>query len=479
MHIAVENGNTEIISLLLNHPNINVNNKTVEKNIGGNGDSYGDLDYSTTSYTRIMKSALHIAIQNNDHESVELLLDNPSIDVNSISKHQYRYYYEYQRERIIGYTANSVNASELKTCLYSAIENLNIKIIQLLLSKSEIDVNHPSCIITNRDELKNYVDILASEDVLDKVDFYEDTDIKPEIIKQTPLSLAFEKGNDDIISLLISNPTIDTHQDNVLSKVIKKGNVDIYNKLLSHPGYDEKEFNSALHSAVESGNVEMVKTILNRPEIDVNCVLNGKTAIQVAAAKGNLEIFNLLLYHPDFDIMHNYCGQNALNEAAENGNLDIFQSLLQKPEIDINYRSQTGFTVLHHAVRGLNIDIVNLLLERPDMNINVVSNDNITPFQIAADLQNVEIIRAFLKRNDAKFDPNTIYPNINENQVKIVTFSLINSIKAENQGNQEIWDKLDEKFLFYIFNNSKISSTSTLNFFLNQLYQVQILNKII
>ncbi|KAK8838749.1 hypothetical protein M9Y10_032788 [Tritrichomonas musculus] len=479
LHIAVETGNTEILSLLLNHPNIKVNSKTVEKKIGGSEDSYGDLVYNIVSYTRIMKSALHIAIQNNDYESVELLLDDPFIDVNSISKHEYRYYYSYQRERSFGYCGNSVNASELKTCLFSAIENLNIKIIQLLLSKSKIDVNHPSCIITNRDEFKNYLDILASDDVLEKVDFYEDDDIEPKIIEQTPLSLAFEKENDDIISLLLSYPTIDAHQDNALSKGIKIGNVDIYYKLLSQNRYDGKEFNSALHNAVESGNIDMVKTILNRPGIDVNGDLNGKTAIQIAASKGNLEIFNHLLCHPDFDIMHNYCGQKALNEAAENGNLDIFKVLLEKPEIDINYRSQTGFTVLHHAVRGLNIDIVNLLLERPDMNINVMSNDNITPFQIAADLQNVEIIRAFLKRNDAQFDPDTIYPNINGNQVKIVTFSLINSIKVENPGNQEIWNKLDEKFLFYIFHNFRISSTSTLNFFLNQLYQFKILNKII
>lgn len=266
---------------------------------------------------------------------------------------------------------------------------------------------------------------------------------------------------------------------NALNKVIKFGNVDIYNKFLSQSGFDETEFNSALHNAVESGNIDMVKAILNRPGIDVNRDLDGKTAIQMAASKGNLEIFNLLLYHPDVDIKHNYCGQKALNEAAEKGYLDIFKTLLEKPEIDINYRSQTGFTVLHHAVRGLNIDIVNLLLERPDMNINVMSNDNITPFQIAADLQNVEIIRAFLKRNDVKFDPNTIYPNINGNQVKNITLSLINSTKVENPENREIWNKLDEKFLFYIFNNSEISSTTTLNFPRNQLYQVKILNKII
>ena len=136
--------------------------------------------------------------------------------------------------------------------------------------------------------------------------------------------------------------------------------------------------------------------------------------------------------------------------------VDESAQVLQRPAfhvVDSEVQNARANESVEYAVRGLNIDIVNLLLERPDMNINVMSNDNITPFQIAADLQNVEIIRAFLKRNDAQFDPDTIYPNINGNQVKIVTFSLINSIKVENPGNQEIWNKLDEKFLFYNFHN--------------------------
>ena len=107
---AIQNGNTEIVRLLLSHSKIDVNKKmhfvngkivkyfkpalyfaieTRNMDIINLLLSHKDIDINAPFQKG--KSPLHLAVQNNDIEIVKLLLTYPNIDVNQIriSKHYF------------------------------------------------------------------------------------------------------------------------------------------------------------------------------------------------------------------------------------------------------------------------------------------------------------------------------------------------------------------------------------------------------
>ena len=230
------------------------------------------------------------------------------------------------------------------------------------------------------------------------------------------------------------------------------------NALLNRPEIDVNSvFNgfTAIRIAAQRGNLEVFNSLLKKLEIDVNTIYSGFSPIVIAAQNNNSEMFNILINHPKIDIKHLFSGQFALNEAAAKGNLEIFKVLLEKPEIDINYHNQGGYTALHCAVLGGNVKIVKMLFSRPEIDVNITSYGK-TAFQIAAELKNLEIVQLFLERSDVKFDPDTIYPNFDTDQMKIFLLSLSKKKRTENQEKTEFWNQLEKEFYFYFLNNFKI-----------------------
>ena len=482
LQLAVSKGNNEIISLLLNISNININDQSIDKNyfFYYNDGNHGP-DVEVTTKIRTMKSALLIAIENNDIEDVELLIKHPKIDVNDALINEYFYEYNFSDSYNREYAGDVENETETKTALYLAIEQNNPKIVQLLLSHPEIDVNRPSKIILNADDIINLFKSIES----DTCEYYPyEHAAVPELEEARPIEIAESVNNIEIISLLLSNPNINADTNKYLNDAIASGNINAFNSILSSTKSDVNEaLQGVLHKAVMEGNIDMVNELLNRPEIDVNSVFNNFTAIQIAAQNGNLEvfkallnkpeidintiyvgltpiviaaknnyleIFNILINHPIIDIKYLFSGQFALNEAAEKGNIDIFKILFENPEIDINFHNQEGYTALHYAVLGGNVEIVKMLLSRPEIDVNVMSHDK-TAFQIAVELKNLKIVQIFLERPDVQFDPDTIFPNLDSNQMKIFFLSLSHRKKIENQEKTEIWNQLEEEFYFYFF----------------------------
>ena len=93
---------------------------------------------------------------------------------------------------------------------------------------------------------------------------------------------------------------------------------------------------SLLHEAVESGDVDKVRGMLEGGEFDVNCInRHGQSLLHVAAAKGHFGMVRLLISdfeadvntHTDggktFNVYNNY-GETPLHEAASEGHLDIW-----------------------------------------------------------------------------------------------------------------------------------------------------------
>lgn len=131
-----------------------------------------------------------MAVENENIKIVELLLARPEIDINYLFKSFSTSY----NSRNIGKIGNTKEDALEKTALHIAVEKENIKLVQLLLERPEIDVN-----ILFKETHK--YECTESKDEIDPFDY----------IQKTALYIAVQNGNEEIINLLLANPKIDVN----------------------------------------------------------------------------------------------------------------------------------------------------------------------------------------------------------------------------------------------------------------------------
>ncbi|BET37530.1 hypothetical protein SAP269_01190 [Spiroplasma ixodetis] len=361
LHFAIFQNNLEIVKELLNHSKIEINKRDnlFFSTPLSKAASKGNLeivklllekDNSSINYLdKWYRSPLHYASRNGYLEIVKLLLNNDS-DVNAkdkdfreseyykgVDKHVNNKSEEKIKNKIIYYYGN--------TPLHFAISYNQQIIVKELLnnpnSKNKIDVN-----------IKNEYDY-------------------------TPLHVATKEGNLEIVKELLNHPEIDLNiQDNdgntplhlffedeqnlqdleneniwqyIKNQIINKvNNFNLYKKdifkLLIENGadvniQDNKGISSILHKAIFNENLEIVKELLNHPEIDLNIQDNdGNTPLHFALFKNNLEIVQELIKHKNIDYQKtNKKGEKPINLfcCSKCKNEDIKNILELKSKIQI------------------------------------------------------------------------------------------------------------------------------------------------
>ena len=147
----------------------------------------------------------------------------------------------------------------------------------------------------------------------------------------------------------------------------------------------KKEEKTAFYLAVEKGNLELIKNLLSKSEVNINFKNNFKTKIydekDCYTCATDVEIQETV--ETEF--------KTALYYAVENEKLDILRFLLSNEEIDVNlsctsdeyYRLaycnedrkvnkyEVEKTPFYLAVEYKNIEIIQLLLQNANININV------------------------------------------------------------------------------------------------------------
>ncbi|XP_055945199.1 uncharacterized protein LOC129975931 [Argiope bruennichi] len=247
------------------------------------------------------------------------------------------------------------------------------------------------------------------------------------------LEIAVKRNRMDIVNMLM-NKNVDiskeTEREYLLS-AIRDGNDDIAEYFLK--GNPENALSRPechefpLHSAVESGHLNIVKKLL---ELEIRNVLNEKnnesaTPLELASVEGYCEIVRVLLekgadpnhapgrseplhmavlsgYSEIIEILYNAGanlvnieGCSAIELAIKIKNFDAMEKLLELSKFDINIEGHSGCTLLHNAAASGSLEIVKSLVEK-GATINCRDSTNAKPIHIAAKEGHPSIVEYFL-----------------------------------------------------------------------------------
>lgn len=129
--------------------------------------------------------------------------------------------------------------------------------------------------------------------------------------------------------------------------------------------FQTSDYEHALRTAAEFGQVDTVKGLLNSHKLDTNAVerRTGLTALHYAAMTDQVEIAKALIDHGADVCKTDIKGRNGLHHSVQGLGTQCLSFFLQL-NVDISLASHKGFTALHKAAKGARTAASNILLER-------------------------------------------------------------------------------------------------------------------
>ena len=220
----------------------------------------------------------------------------------------------------------------------------------------------------------------------------------------TALVLTCEKGNENVINLLLNsgaNPNIaDTNGDIWLHKAARRECcTEVFQAVLSH-GVDvnatNKKNKTALVIACHKGNTDAINILLNAgadPNIP-DC--KGATCIHHAVIKGcSKDVLETIMNHGADVNATNKNNETALMLACEKGSKEAINVLLSAGA-DPSIAKADGDTGLHYAVYGdCNKEVLQSIL-RHGVDVNATNKKNVAALMIACHKGNTDSIDTLL-----------------------------------------------------------------------------------
>lgn len=234
-----------------------------------------------------------------------------------------------------------------QTALHLAAKYGNEKILQLLLGKSEVNVN-----------------------------------VHDDYLKSTPLILACQKGHKQIVSALLQRPDCDVNLSDVRGS-------------------------TPLHHACGSGSLEIVKILVEHGATIKKKNNFGNTAFHRAACFDCVSIIQYLVEYSSKNedgILENIVEiynddmQRMIHCASLNGCYATVKYLVEECKADIEAKDKNERTPLHIAAENSHEDIVNLLIENR-ANVDCRDFSLETPIMKASYLGFLNIVRVLHKNN--------------------------------------------------------------------------------
>ncbi|PWW72580.1 ankyrin [Tuber magnatum] len=165
--------------------------------------------------------------------------------------------------------------------------------------------------------------------------------------------------------------------------------------------------------AVESGNLDAVRALLETGEVDVNAEDTwDRTALWIAARNGCSDIARALLGRKDIEVNphQKYWGFNEpetpLAIACYYGHAPVVQEFLADGRVNLNARDKEGLTPVHLSVSNFRSNVLSLLLAQPSIDALAPCDRGHTPLHTAAVRGNLNALRQLLQH------PHLTDPNI-------------------------------------------------------------------
>ncbi|WP_454784646.1 ankyrin repeat domain-containing protein [Legionella sp. WA2024007413] len=202
----------------------------------------------------------------------------------------------------------------------------------------------------------------------------EELDI--EIVKpnfQSRILFALTQAGHTEINSVFENPDI---QRRLLSALVHAGSIISFIDVnLEGPQRDK-----AINLAAQNGHLNIVRELLQHPDIDVNyqrglskpILLNQIVRLKTPESIKTLE---LLLDHSRIDVnLADSASKSPLCTAVQCGNFDAVEALLKHKAIDVNQGNP-----LEIAIREGHYDILKLLIKHPQINVNQRTSNGLLP----------------------------------------------------------------------------------------------------
>ncbi|KAK8847051.1 hypothetical protein M9Y10_019626 [Tritrichomonas musculus] len=273
------------------------------------------------------------------------------------------YFYENDHEKLDLFALKYYNYHFLSTeieysfnLFIAAVQKEHLVFVERFLTNEKVDVNRQATVkYTNKEKICykriTYYDraddwvawstIPRSTRMNNRVNLINRSRQEFNFENASALHIAIEKENIDIVKLLLKKPEIDVNQQCIRY----------------HYNYKVKETLTPLHIAIEKENCEIVELLLQNPNIDVNkrsVLITAnffvmKTPINQAINLGNAKLVDVLSRHPKINInaksifemysdetIYEYEENAPLNNAAEINNYQMCQSILSCQDINVN-----------------------------------------------------------------------------------------------------------------------------------------------
>ena len=196
---------------------------------------------------------------------------------------------------------------------------------------------------------------------------------------------------------------VSDEQATLLVYAVYGGYADIVKVLLEQPNVDVNLAQTGgatpLYLATTLGHVEIVRLLLGARGINVNLATSeGATPLMIAAQKGREEVMKLLLAVPGIELDAQKGDRaTALYMAVQIGFPGIVKQLV-RAGADVNLPLSNGMTPLSNAAGAGHIEIVKILLQVPGVRVNQPTDVGLAPLSLAALRGHKEIVRLLIRK---------------------------------------------------------------------------------
>lgn len=449
--IAAREGHVPVVRLLLDH-------KSIQLDVAHNCGTALSLA-AARGFTKIVEmlmvdgridinqksddgsTPLFLAVSGPHKEAVEALLESDTIDVNSqnssgitpLLKAVYAGHSWYSGQNRFNDVAMSL-VSDARvdpnsrypggyTPLYYAAEHGLTGLVQAILK-------HPKADICLEDEeasisvaiYHGHIDVVRTLLKTGRVDVNLESALLSIDLESTLLSIAANRGREDIVDLLLSQPGIQPHKPDTrgrtpLAMAALKGSVTIVERLLKVKGPDPNSRDlrgrTPLHMAVQLYRpIGIIQALLQEQDIDLDPVDDeGRTPLSMlceSSVGDDLESINQLLACKNVDPnSRDAAGRTPLSWAVETGadkmeahsKMETTRRLLQIQAVDPNVEDGEGLTPLLRAIRGSHAnEMVRVLLECEDVDVHHPSRDGLTPMAFARKIGDAAVFSILRKK---------------------------------------------------------------------------------